>query len=934
MSARKQASEHTLYLIDISSLIFRAFYAIRHLSNRLGEPTNAVYGVATMLARLIDDARPENLVVAYDSKEPSNRKKVYEEYKANRAETPEELIPQFDRIEQLISAMKIHSYRQSGIEADDLIGTLSKRWCKLSPKNLVVIVSGDKDLMQLVNERVEMLDTLKNVLYDSAGVEEKMGVRPDQIRDYLGLVGDSSDNIPGVTGIGPKGAQELLKSYETLDGVLDAAASGKISGKKGQIIHEQREVARLSAGLATVHTELDLSLDPAFVKYQFEVTPELSEFLKLMDFHALLERWNGVKPGSGARHGSAAKEAVLPDTVAADEPVNVSTTAAMAYAPAPVQEFSFKMINTEEGFRKILLQIEKSKEFGFDLETTSLNPREAELVGVALCVDRDTGYYIPVGHRGTQVEQLSPERVIAGLKPYLENPDYKKIGQNLKYDWSVISQMGVKPQGIGADTMVAAYVLEADGRHDLKTLAAQYLAYDVLSYEEVCGKGKNQIGFDLVAVDVATRYSAEDALIAVRLWDALKPKLESESLMDVFYQVDLPLVPVLSRMESNGVCIDESWLRALSVEFGRGLREIEVQVAAFTKGPVNLNSPKQLAQLLFEELKLPVQSKTKTGYSTDASVLEALSPLHEVPRLLLEYREISKLKGTYVDPLPLLRDSKTGKIHASFHQAVTATGRLSSSDPNLQNIPIKTERGRKIRGGFIPSPGNVLVSADYSQIELRLLAHMSGDKELVGSFLKDEDVHRRTAAEIFGIAPEAVDDRGRGIAKAINFGLMYGKTPFGLALELKISRKEAHDIIDRYFQRYEGVKRFLDSQIEQAREKGFVTTAAGRKRRLPDINSKNPTMRGFAERMAMNTPIQGTAADLMKLAMIELDRRLEQGGYRSKLIIQVHDEVVLDCPVDEAEKVEKLVCEVMEGAMQLSVPLRVNSGRGKNWMEL
>jgi DNA polymerase-1 len=549
-------------------------------------------------------------------------------------------------------------------------------------------------------------------------------------------------------------------------------------------------------------------------------------------------------------------------------------------------------------------------------------------------VDPSYSTYIPVGHRGTEVPQLDAQYVLEKLKPILENPQYKKIGQNLKYDWSVLMQMGIKPDGIGADTMVAAYVLDPEGRHNLETLSAHYLNYSVTTYEQVCGKGKDQLCFDQVPIDQATRYSAEDAWVAVKLWEELSPRLQKEHLTEIFARVDLPLVDVLARMESQGVCIDVDYLKTLSKEFEKDLHAIETKIGAYTKGPINLNSPKQLGQLLFEELKLPVQGKTKTGYSTDAQVLGVLADLHEVPRLLLEYREISKLKGTYVDPLPLMRDTKTGKIHASFHQTVAATGRLSSSDPNLQNIPIRSERGLKIRRAFIPCAGNKLVSADYSQIELRLLAHMSGDPELVNSFQKDEDVHRRTASEIFRMAPDKVTDRQRSIAKAINFGLMYGKTAFGLSQELKIPRKEASEIIQRYFERYSAVKKFLDGQIEEAREKGYVCTLLGRKRYLPDIGARNAAIRANAERMAMNTPIQGTAADLMKIAMTEIDHELTRRNMKSKLIIQVHDEVVLDCPPDEVEQARKLITEVMESAMKLDVPLRVNSATGDSWFDL
>lgn len=907
MASPKQDPAQTLYLLDISSFIFRAFYAIRPLSTRTGEPVNAVYGVATMIQRLVDEAKPEYMVVAYDSKEPSFRKERYAEYKANRSSPPEELLPQFDRIEQLIRAMEIHSFRKSGVEADDLIATLARRWCDLSPRHEVVIVSGDKDLMQLVGDRVKMLDTLKNVLYDPSQVTDKMGVPPSQVRDFLALTGDSSDNIPGVSGIGPKGALDLLKEHGSLEAILQAAKEGRISGKKGQTLVAEEQAALLSQELATVHMDLPIQASEPDFKYEFRVSEECVALLKELGFSSLLEKWNGRK---GA------------------------TTTAVAPTPAG----NFVTITSLTALDELVARILKAGEFGFDLETTSLNPRVAEIVGFALAVDESSGFYIPVGHRGTQVEQLAIADVWKRIRPVLENPRIKKVGQNLKYDFSVCRALGIEPDGVGADTMVAAYLLAPEGRHDLKTLASQYLDYSMLSYEEVCGKGKDQITFDMVPVDVATRYSAEDAWVALRLWRVLHRELERERLMEVFSRVDLPLVRVLSRLEMNGVCVNEPYLRTLATEFDRELVALEKKISSFSPGPINLNSPKQLGVLLFEHLGLPAQSKTKTGYSTDAATLEALAPMHEVPKLLLEYREISKLKGTYVDPLPTLKDPVTGKIHASFHQAGTATGRLSSSDPNLQNIPIRSDRGIRIRGAFVPSPGNVLISADYSQIELRLLADMSGDVELVRSFKADEDVHRRTAAEIFGIPPEKVEDGERSIAKAINFGLMYGKTAFGLSQELKISRKEAAETIERYFERYAGVKAYLDGAIEGARQKGFVTTLLGRKRQLPDIHSKNPAIRANAERMAMNTPIQGTAADLMKLAMIEIDERLREMKSEARLIIQVHDEVVLDCPKAETEKIEKMVVDAMVGALapfhELAVPLRVNSSHGTNWMEL
>ncbi len=917
----------TLYLVDISSFIFRAFYAIRALTTRTGEPTNAVYGVATMLNRLAEEAKPEYLAVVYDSKEPSLRKEIYSEYKANRSAPPDDLIPQFARIEQLISAFEIHSFRQPGHEADDLIATLTKRWLSASPKNRVVVVTGDKDLMQLVNERVQVWDTMAGKVYGPPEVEEKFSVKPGQIRDYLALVGDSSDNIPGVPSIGPKTAADLLKEHGDMDGVLKAAKAGQVKGKKAEALVNHEADARLSQRLATVHQDLEVPFEKDAFKYRFHVSPQCVEVLRELDFHTLIARW---APDLKSAPTAGAAAAAPAPAVAKELSRDIG-----APAIAAGRDFTkiFQTVNTEKAFVGLLEHLERRKEFGFDLETTSLNPRQAKLVGVALCPDPEIAYYVPVGHKAPDSQQLSAEWVLSKLKPFLEDPKYKKIGQNLKYDFSVLHAHKLRPDGIGADTMVAAYVLDPEGRHNLETLARNYLDYTVLTYEEVCGKGAKQIGFDEIPIDVATRYSAEDAWIAVHLWNQLRPRLENEKLMEVFATVDLPLVGVLSRMEAQGVCLDVPFLKKLSTEFEHDLAAIEKRIQSYAREPINLNSTRQIAQLLFEDLKLPAQSKTKTGYSTDAKVLADLSHLHEVPKLLLEYREISKLKGTYVDPLPEMRDPTDGKIHAAFHQTVAATGRLSSSDPNLQNIPIKTERGRRIRQAFVPEEGNLLLSADYSQIELRLLAHMSGDKELVRSFVADEDVHRRTASEIYGVKPEMVTDHQRGVAKAINFGLMYGKTAFGLAQELKIGRKEAQETIDTYFKRYAGVKHFLDQQIILAKDRGYAVTMLGRKRYLRDIDARNPMVRQNAERMAMNTPIQGTAADMIKLAMIEVDEELRKGGFKSKLTVQVHDELVLDCPKDEAPEVQKLVCRIMENAMKLDVPLKVNAGLGKNWAE-
>ncbi|MBY0470665.1 DNA polymerase I [bacterium] len=911
----KYPPSNTLYLVDISSFIFRAFYAIRTLSNRKGEPTNAVYGVLQMLTKLVDDANPQYLAIVYDSKEPGVRKQLYADYKANRSAPPDDLLPQFARIDELVSSLEMPSCRLSGMEADDLIATLTRKWLAESAEHQVVIVSGDKDLMQLVNGRVKVWDTMNGKFYGTPEVVEKFGVNPAQVLDYLSLVGDSSDNIPGVPSIGPKTATDLLKEHGTLEAILDAAKQEKISGKKGEVLRKHVQDAELSKKLATLHSDLKVDLDRSKLKFKMAVSEKAIDLFKELDFHTMVKKYT-AQEFPGMELSSA------PPSTAEVAAVKMKTPTGL----------KFETIATEKDLDAVIAKILKRGECGFDTETDSLNPRVAKLVGIALSCDLESGYYIPLEHR--EGRQLPKKIVLEKLRPILENPKIKKIGQNLKFDYSIMSAQGVVMDGIGADTMVAAYIIQPESRHNLQALSRQYLDYEVMTYEEVCGKGKDEITFDQIPIEKATRYSAEDAWVALKLWHTQQPLLEKERLMEVFAEVDLPLVPVLARMEMQGVAIDEPYLKGLSQEFETDLKKIEERIGAYTSKPINLNSTKQLAQLLFEELKLPVQSKTKTGYSTDASVLEALSSLHEVPRLLLEYREITKLKGTYVDPLPTLRDPVTGKIHAGFHQTVAATGRLSSSDPNLQNIPIRSDRGKRIRQAFIASPGNILVAADYSQIELRLLAHMSGDPELVRSFQKDEDIHRRTASEIFSIAPEKVSDEQRGVAKAINFGLMYGKTPFGLSQELKIPRKEAQEIIDRYFTRYSGVKKFFDKQISDAKERGWTSTLNGRKRYFPDIHSKNHAVRQNAERMALNAPLQGTAADLIKQAMIHLDEQLTRKGFQARLIIQVHDELLIDCPKKEEEPVKALLIHTMENAMKLSVPLKVNASSGPTWNDL
>lgn len=905
-----------------------------------------------MLGRLMDEARPEHLVVVYDSKEPSFRKEMYSEYKANRSAPPDLLLPQFDLIEELIKQMGIPSYRSSGVEADDIIATLTKEWVKSDEAHRVVVVSGDKDLMALVSGKVQVWDTMKDKHFTPHEVIEKFGVNPDQVRDYLAIVGDASDNIPGITGIGPKGAELLLKEFGTLEGMIAAAKAGKIKGKKSEMIIEGEKQALLSQKLATLKEDVKLEVAPHLTQFQFKVSQGLLDFCKKYALKSLYSKYSmlGANAGApmpeGGSDDNASGEVKAPNptpdfaemsnqeraTLNAIEGLETKILDLVKHTP------KFHTVDTPEKLEALLSKLHAAKRFGFDTETTSLDPRQAELVGIAIAHDLENGFYIPVGHNerlDQKVLQLDREMVLQKLRPLLESSEYKKIGQNIKYDYRVMLNQGIRMQGIEGDTMVAAYALDSSGRHGLDFLAQKYLGYSVVSFEDVVGRGAAQISFADVPIDQATRYSGEDAWCTLTLWETIHPKLVVSGVERLFLDVDLPMVEVVADMEETGIKVDVPFLKELDQRFTQELSELEKQILAHTRsGILNVNSPKQLAVFLFDELKLPTQGKTKTGFSTDASVLAALAPMHEAPRLILEYREVSKLKGTYVGPLQVLRDAKDSRVRTSFNLTGTATGRLSSSDPNLQNIPTRTKRGQLIRQAFIADVGSVLLSADYSQIELRILAHLSGDQNLSESFRSGEDVHRRTASEIFHIAPETVTDEQRGYAKAINFGLMYGKSAFGLAEELKISRSDAKKMIDQYFTRYKKVKDYLDDAIIRAKEQGGITTLLGRKRALPEILSSNHMMRANAERMAMNSPIQGTASDLIKVAMVRLEKALHAAKLKSKLLLQVHDELVLECVNSELDQVTKLVTEIMESAIILSVPLKVNVNVGKNWAEL
>ena len=885
--------KETLYLIDGSSYIFRAYFGVRqNLSTSKGLPTNALYGFVTMLQRVVRDECPDYLTVTFDSKEKTFRHEMYADYKANRDTPPEDLQKQFPYFEPLVKAHNIHSIRIPGVEADDIIGTLARQGDKAGLE--VVIVSGDKDMMQLIGPNIQMLDTMKNKRFGNKEVIEKFGVGPDQVIEVMGLMGDSSDNIPGVKGVGPKTAAELIQKFGSIENLyqrIDEIDKKKLKEK----LETDRENADLSRKLVTIDTDVTVNCSISDLKV-LEVDDEsLSKIFQELEFSSLIP--------------SKKKEPVR-------------------------EQHVYQTILSEKAFDQLLDDLSSAGEFVLDMETTSLHPVEAESVGISFSFKNAEAYYIPLTHRYLGVpEQLDKEMVFQKLKPLLENNKIRKIGHNIKYDLIVLQNEGIHLAGIEFDTILASYVLDPSRRgHGMDDLALELLGHRTISYKEVTGTGAKQIGFDEVEIERATEYAAEDSDITWRLYQNLKPKLTDE-LLELYKQMEMPLLDVLAEIEMNGVFLDKQHLADLSRKMGKELLKYEEKIYRIAEEEFNINSPKQLAVILFEKLKLPVIKKTKTGYSTDVSVLQELAGQHELPENILAYRQLGKLKSTYVDALPLAIDRKTGRVHTSFNQTVAATGRLSSSDPNLQNIPIRTDMGKEIRKAFIAEGEDKLLSADYSQIELRILAHLSEDATLIEAFRKGEDIHSRTAAEIFGTSLANVDQDGRRMAKAVNFGIIYGLSSFGLSRQLKISMKEAKTFIDQYFDLYPRIKIFMDSAIAQARERGYTTTIMNRKRYLPDIDSKNKQVKQAAERIAINSPIQGSAADLIKVAMINLSGKMKKRKLQSKMILQVHDELLFECPPAEKEEMQTLVKSEMEGVYEFSVPLIVDMGWGDNWNE-
>jgi DNA polymerase-1 len=882
-----------LYLIDGSSYIFRAFYAIGHLSNSKGLPTNAIYGFTQMLLKVLKDHRPDYFVVVLDSKAPTFRSQVYQEYKANRPAMPEGLAPQIPYIKKIMEAYRIAALEMEGYEADDVIGTIAK---KLESEADVVIITGDKDILQLVSDRVEVYDTMKEKRFGVDEVIQRFGVPPDQVVEVMGLAGDAIDNIPGVPGIGEKTATELIKAFGSIENLL--AHLDQVPKKKlRENLQCYGEQARLSRQLATIHTDVPIQYQMKDFSFSPPDLKSLREIFKELEFNKLLKE--------------------LPE-----EKV--------------FGQSDYRLITGQTEFLSLLEDLRKSKRFAIDLETTSPYPMWADLVGLSLSHTPKQAFYIPVGHQQREgIQQLPLPWVLEQLKPLLEDGALRKIGQNIKYEWIVLKRYGIELQGIGCDSMIASYLLNpTKHNHNLSEIAREYLDRSVTDYKEVAGTGAKAVAFDQIDLARARDYSCEDADVTLQLSQLLLPKLTEGGFKDLFDQVEMPLLVVLAKMEMNGVKLDLDLLNDFSKEMEIQLQQKEKRIYTLAGETFNINSSQQLGKVLFDRLKLPVVKKTKTGYSTDVDVLTKLSLHHELPMEILVYRNLTKLKSTYIDALPRLVHPKTGRIHTSYNQTVTATGRLSSSDPNLQNIPIRTDEGNRIRQAFIPEKGWRIASADYSQIELRLLAHLSQDETLVEAFRRDEDIHARTASEIFGVPLEKVNPRMRREAKVINFGIIYGMSSYGLAQQLNIDPKIAQAYIDEYFKRYKGVQAYIEKSLEEARQKGYVTTLLQRRRYLPDIQSPTAAIRQASERMAVNTPLQGTAADIIKVAMIRIQNQIEELPLSTKMIMQVHDELVFEVPEEEVEKALPMIQKEMEGVMELSVPLKVSIESGKNWAEV
>lgn len=928
-----QIAENPFILVDGSSYLYRAYHAFPPLTNSQGEPTGAMYGVLNMLRSLIIQYKPSHVAVVFDAKGKTFRDELYEEYKSNRPPMPDDLREQIAPLHEMVQAMGLPLLSISGVEADDVIGTLALK--AAADGRDVLISTGDKDMAQLVTPKITLINTMTNVILGPDEVKEKYGVPPELIIDFLALMGDSSDNIPGVPGVGEKTALGLLQGLGSLEDIyqqLDNIATLSFRGAKtlGAKMAEHEKVAKLSYKLATIKTdvELDKTFDDLVVK-----EPNLDQLLEMFTRYEF-KRWISDLQNGGWLAQRSTQKVAVPYT---SEAVNSKDAPVSANFPVITQE-NYEAILTHESLARWVDLLKKAPAFAFDTETDSLNNIDARLVGLSFAIEPGKAAYIPLRHEYLDApDQLPINDVLAALKPILEDKNILKIGQNLKFDRGIMENEGIELNGIHFDTMLESYVLNSvSNRHDMDTLAEKHLNHKTTTFEEIAGKGKGQLTFNQIEVEQATLYAAEDADITLLLHQALYPQIEAIApLKHVYRDIEMPLVPVLSRMERKGVLIDAQVLAVQSQEITQRLAEIEKETFALAGQEFNLSSPKQLQEILFDKLQLPVIKKTPKGApSTNEEVLEELAHSHELPRLILEHRGLAKLKSTYTDKLPLMVNSKTKRVHTSYHQAVTATGRLSSRDPNLQNIPVRNEEGRRIRQAFIAREGFKIVAADYSQIELRIMAHLSQDKGLLDAFAQGKDIHRATASEVFGIPLEEVTSEQRRSAKAINFGLIYGMSAFGLSQQIGVERREAQRYMDLYFERYPGVLDYMERTRKQASEQGYVETLDGRRLYLPEINSKNAIRRKASEREAINAPMQGTAADIIKKAMIAVDNWIcNECPADVHMIMQVHDELVFEVRESYLENANLMIHKLMESSMELAIPLKVEVGVGNNWDE-
>jgi DNA polymerase-1 len=906
-------------MVDGSSYLYRAFHALPPLTSSKGQDTGAIYGVVNMLRKLLESYHPQRVAVVFDAKGKTFRDELYSDYKANRPPMPPELSSQIEPLLEIVRAMGLPLLQVAGVEADDVIGTLAKQATAAGWHT--VISTGDKDLAQLVNSQVTLINTMNDTVLDEATVPEKFGVRPDQIIDYLALVGDTSDNIPGVPKVGPKTAAKWLANYDTLDNLV--AHADEIKGKIGENLRTSLDQLSLSRQLTTIRCDVDLDVGLDGLDIKPADADELQCWFKQLEFRTWLRQLGGDEPRealSGAvQYHPGTGEAV------GDEP------------DADAPDIDYQTILTQAEFDVWLARLRDAELIAFDTETTSLNYMQAEVVGLSFAVEPGQAAYLPVAHDYPGApDQLNRDDVFRQIGPLLADPVVAKLGHHLKYDRSVLANHGVALNGIAYDSMLESYLVDSTAsRHDLDSLCQKYLGHTNIKFEEVAGKGVKQLTFNQVPLETASPYAAEDADMTLRLHHKLWPKLDAvPRLRELYETLECPLIPVLGDIERTGVKVDVEMLKTQSRELAERMQEVEAEAHTLAGEPFNLGSPKQIQAILFDKLQLPVMAKTPKGApSTAEPVLQELALDYPLPKLILEHRSLSKLKSTYTDKLPQQVDPRTGRVHTSYHQAVAATGRLSSSDPNLQNIPIRTAEGRRIRQAFIADPGSVVLAADYSQIELRIMAHLSGDEGLVRAFAAGKDIHRATASEVFGVAVDSVSGDQRRSAKAINFGLIYGMSAFGLAKQLGIGRGEAQQYVDLYFERYPGVKDYMESTRELAREQGYVETLFGRRLYLPEIKARNVQRRQAAERTAINAPMQGTAADIIKKAMLSVDEWIKSGVCGVKMIMQVHDELVFEVFEDDVLTARQEICRRMESAAVLSVPLLVEAGVGVNWDE-